>query len=191
MFSNHLWVAILIVCFSLTFSAVVGSNSNENYKVQSRTWDEAIAMAKSFTAQLNLTEKCRMTMGDGRYCIASITDVPRLNFSGLCYLDSPSGAGDGVLYSTAFVPGIHIAATWDRDLFYKRGMAIGKEFRGKGVNVVLGPMMNIDRNARHGRNWEGFGADPYLSGENAFAYVQGVQDQGVTATAKHYICNEQ
>ncbi|CAF4538573.1 unnamed protein product, partial [Rotaria magnacalcarata] len=44
---------------------------------------------------------------------------------------------------------------------------------------------------RHGRNWEGFGADPYLSGENAFYYVQGVQDQGVVATAKHYICNEQ
>ena len=52
-------------------------------------------------------------------------------------------------------------------------------------------MMNIDRNARHGRDWEGFGADPYLSGENAFFYVQGVQDQGVVATAKHYICNEQ
>jgi beta-glucosidase-like glycosyl hydrolase len=52
-------------------------------------------------------------------------------------------------------------------------------------------MMNIDRNARHGRNWEGFGADPYLSGENAFYYVQGLQDQGVVATAKHYICNEQ
>jgi beta-glucosidase len=52
-------------------------------------------------------------------------------------------------------------------------------------------MMNIDRNARHGRNWESFGADPYLSGENAFFFVQAVQDQGVVATAKHYICNEQ
>ena len=52
-------------------------------------------------------------------------------------------------------------------------------------------MMNIDRNARHGRNWEGFGSDPYLSGENAFFYVQGMQDQGVVANAKHYICNEQ
>lgn len=51
--------------------------------------------------------------------------------------------------------------------------------------------MNIDRNALHGRNWEGFGADPYLSGENSFYYVQGLQDQGVVATAKHYICNEQ
>jgi beta-glucosidase len=51
-------------------------------------------------------------------------------------------------------------------------------------------MANIDRNAWHGRNWEGFGSDPYLSGENAFFNVQGIQDQGVVATAKHYICNE-
>ncbi len=81
--------------------------------------------------------------------------------------------------------------TWDRDLFYKRGAAIGKEFHNKGIHFALGPMTNIDRNARHGRNWEGFGADPYLSGENAFFYIQAVQDQGVVATAKHYICNEQ
>jgi beta-glucosidase len=52
-------------------------------------------------------------------------------------------------------------------------------------------MMNMARNALHGRNWEGFGADPYLAGENAFYYVQGIQNQGVVATAKHYICNEQ
>jgi beta-glucosidase len=109
----------------------------------------------------------------------------------MCFQDSPSGVGDGVLQSTPFAAGIHIAATWDRNLFYQRGAAIGKEFQGKGVNFALGPMMNIDRNARHGRNWEGFGSDPYLSGENAFAYVQGLQDQGVVATAKHYICNEQ
>jgi beta-glucosidase len=109
----------------------------------------------------------------------------------MCYQDSPSGVGDRVLHSTAFAAGIHIAATWDRALFYQRGAAIGKEFQGKGVHFALGPMMNIDRNARHGRNWEGFGSDPYLSGENAFYYVQGLQDQGVVATAKHYICNEQ
>jgi beta-glucosidase len=148
-------------------------------------------MAKAFTAQLNLTEKCSLTEGVGGPCVGNVPSVPRLNFNGLCFQDSPSGVGDGVLHSTAFAAGIHIAASWDRTLFYKRGVAIGKEFQGKGVNFALGPMMNIDRNARHGRNWEGFGSDPYLSGENAFAYVLGVQDQGVVATAKHYICNEQ
>ena len=190
MFNKHLCM-VVTVYFWFIFSVAVGVSTNEYHQVQTRTWDEAVAMARAFVAQLNLTEKCIMTEGAGQRCEANIIDVPRLNFSGLCYLDSPSGAGDKVLHSTAFAGGIHIAATWDRDLFYRRGVAIGTEFYGKGINVEMGPMMNIDRNARDGRNWEGFGADPYLSGENALAFVQGVQDQGVIATAKHYICNEQ
>ncbi|CAF1242825.1 unnamed protein product [Rotaria sordida] len=188
---NHLFVIIIIVGFSFTYSTVINLNSNKQSKHSSRTWDQAIAMAKAFVAQLTLEEKCNMTAGIRGPCAGNIFPVSRLNFKGLCFQDSPSGVGGGVLYSTAFVPGIHIAASWDQDLFYKRGAAIGKEFQGKGVNVVLGPMINIDRNARHGRNWEGFGADPYLSGENSFYYIQGIQDQGVIATAKHYICNEQ
>ncbi|CAF1390313.1 unnamed protein product [Rotaria sordida] len=188
---NHLFVIIIIVGFSFTYSTVINLNSNKQSKHSSRTWDQAIAMAKAFVAQLTLEEKCNMTAGIRGPCAGHIFPVSHLNFKGLCFQDSPSGVGGGVLYSTAFVPGIHIAASWDQDLFYKRGAAIGKEFQGKGVNVILGPMINIDRNARHGRNWEGFGADPYLSGENSFYYIQGIQDQGVIATAKHYICNEQ
>jgi beta-glucosidase len=180
-------VRLVVILFCLIELSIVDSNSN----VVGRTWNEAIAMAKSFVSQLNLTEKCAMTSGVSGPCVGNVLSIPRLNFNGLCFQDSPAGVGDEVLESTAFASGIHIAATWDRDLFYKRGSAIGKEFRSKGIHFALGPMMNIDRNARHGRNWEGFGADPYLSGENAFAYVQAVQDQGVVATAKHYICNEQ
>jgi beta-glucosidase len=64
---------------------------------------------------------------------------------------------------------------------------MGKEFKAKGIHFALGPMMNMDRNAHGARNWEGYGSDPYLAGENAFAFVQGLQDQGVVATAKHYL----
>jgi beta-glucosidase len=191
MVGNRFFVVIIVACLSSTFSAVVHSNIHKNNKVQRRTWDEAIALAKAFVGQMTLEEKCNMTAGVPGPCAGSVSPVPRLNFTGMCFQDSPSGVGDGVQFSTAFAPGIHIAATWDRDLFYQRGVAIGKEFRGKGVHFALGPMMNIDRNALHGRNWEGFGSDPYLSGENSFYYVQGLQDQGVVATAKHYICNEQ
>jgi beta-glucosidase-like glycosyl hydrolase len=191
MVGNWFFVVIIATCFSFTFSAIINPNAHKTSKVQSRTWDQAVALAKAFVAQMTLEEKCNMTAGVPGPCAGLVSPVPRLNFSGLCFQDSPSGVGDGVLYTTAFAAGIHIAATWDRDLFYKRGAAIGKEFRGKGVHFALGPMMNIDRNALHGRNWEGFGSDPYLSGENAFYYVQGLQDQGVVATAKHYICNEQ
>jgi len=68
-----------------------------------------------------------------------------------------------------------------------RGIAMGAEHSGKGVNVALGPMMNMGRNAMGGRNWEGFGADPYLTGESAYETILGMQESGVQACAKHYI----
>jgi len=182
-----LTIRLLAVCVALCFS----STTTVAGDFEIRTWDQAIAMAKSFVNQLTLQEKCHLTAGVGGVCAGNIPALPRVNFTGFCLLDAPSGPGDGVLYSTASVGGIHIAASWDRDLFYQRAVAIGREFRGKGIHYALGPMMNIDRNARHGRNWEGFGSDPYLSGENSFFYIQGVQDQGVVAKAKHFICNEQ
>jgi beta-glucosidase-like glycosyl hydrolase len=58
---------------------------------------------------------------------------------------------------------MNAAATWDKKLIYARGQAMGAEHRGKGVNIALGPMMNMGRVAAGGRNWEGFGADPYLT----------------------------
>ena len=191
MLTSRLLVSIVAIYFSFTVSAIVDSQTTFQPQVQVRTWDQAIAMAKALVTQLSLEEKCHLTAGVGGPCAGNIPSISRMNISSFCLQDTPSGVGDGVIYSTAFVGGIHIAATWDRDLFYQRAVAIGKEFRGKGVHYALDPMMNIDRNARHGRNWEGFGSDPYLSGENSFFYIQGLQDQGVVATAKHYICNEQ
>lgn len=81
--------------------------------------------------------------------------------------------------------GVTVATTWDKDLIYARGLAMGQEHRGKGVNVALGPMMNLGRVAAGGRNWEGFGADPFLTGVAARQTVAGMQDAGVIACAKH------
>ncbi|UJR34257.1 hypothetical protein I4U23_021661 [Adineta vaga] len=176
---------------SFTQPVIIKTKLKKLTTVETRTWEEAIRLARDFAEQMTLEQRCNMTAGVRGRCVGFVTPVPHLNFAGLCFQDSPSGVGDHVQFSTAFAPGIQTAATWDRDLFYQRATAIGQEFRGKGIHFALGPMMNIDRNALHGRNWEGFGADPYLSGENSFYYVQGIQDQGVVATAKHYICNEQ
>jgi beta-glucosidase len=190
--NRHIFLSIILaIYFPFTDSIITKSESYKITSIPTRTWDEAIALAEEFVAQMTLEEKCNMTAGVKGYCVGVVLSVPRLNFTGLCFLDSASGVGDDAEFSTAFAPGIQIAASWDRDLFYRRAAAIGQEFRGKGIHFALGPMMNIDRNARHGRNWEGFGADPYLSGENSFYFVQGLQDQGVVATIKHYICNEQ
>ena len=74
-----------------------------------------------------------------------------------------------------------------RSLFRARGVGLGKEFVGKGVHVALGPMMNLGRVARGGRNFEGFGADPYLAGEAAYETILGMQSAGIQACAKHFI----
>ncbi|KAL2132311.1 hypothetical protein VTI74DRAFT_3947 [Chaetomium olivicolor] len=75
---------------------------------------------------------------------------------------------------------------------YARGVAIGKEFRGKGTNVYLGPTVGpLGRKPLGGRNWEGFGSDPVLQAKAAALTIKGVQEQGIIATIKHYIGNEQ
>ncbi|KAG1848684.1 glycoside hydrolase, partial [Suillus subluteus] len=81
--------------------------------------------------------------------------------------------------------------SWNHPLMRARGLALGQEFKGKGVNIALGPMMNMGCVAQGGRNWEGFGADPFLTSESAYKMILCLQNAGVQATAKHFINNEQ
>lgn len=86
---------------------------------------------------------------------------------------------------TAFPAGITTGATWDKELMYQRAVAIGKEFRGKGVNIYLGPTVGpMGRKPLGGRNWEGFGSDPVLQAIAGAQTIRGVQEQGVIATIK-------
>ncbi|KAJ7022756.1 glycoside hydrolase family 3 protein, partial [Mycena alexandri] len=117
-------------------------------------------------------------------CIGNTSPVSSINFPGFCL----EGWSE---WASTFVAAINVAATFNRSLMRQRGEAMGAEFRGKGVNVALGPMMNLMRAPAAGRNWEGFGADPFLSGEGAFETITGLQSQGVQATAKHFVNNEQ
>lgn len=115
----------------------------------------------------------------------------RLGFPQLCLQDSALGVAstDGV---TAFPAGITTGATWDKDLIHARGVALGKEFRGKGANVYLGPTVGpLGRKPLGGRNWEGFGSDPVIQGIAGALTIKGVQEQGVIATIKHLVGNEQ
>ena len=73
---------------------------------------------------------------------------------------------------------------------YKVGAAQGKEFKTKGIDIMLAPCMNILRNPLGGRVWEAYGEDPFLSGEAAAQVIKGIEEQGVMACAKHYIGNE-
>ncbi|TRM61488.1 glycoside hydrolase family 3 protein [Schizophyllum amplum] len=123
-------------------------------------------------------------------CVGNTPAVPSIGYPSLCLEGEPLGVRYADLVS-AFPAGVNTAATWNRTLIRARGVAMGEEFRGKGVHVHLGPDMNIMRTAAAGRNWEGFGADPYLSGEASYETITGVQSVGVQASAKHFINNEQ
>ncbi|RAL59331.1 hypothetical protein DID88_006936 [Monilinia fructigena] len=140
------------------------------------TWTAAYAKAQAVVAQMTLAEK---------------SSALRFGIPSLCLQDSALGiaATDG---NTAFPPGITTGATWSKDLAYQRGLALGAEAREKGVNILLGPTVGpIGRKPRGGRNWEGFGADPVLQGVSAAQTINGIQANGVIATIKHFIGNEQ
>jgi beta-glucosidase len=70
-------------------------------------------------------------------CVGTLAPIERLNYSGLCMSDGPNGVNRADRVSV-FASSITVAATWDRRLMYERGLALGEEFRMKGVHVLLG-----------------------------------------------------
>ncbi|KAI0835369.1 glycoside hydrolase family 3 protein [Hypoxylon sp. FL0890] len=153
-------------------------------------WSESYDKAVKLVSQMTVAEKVNITAGTGP-CVGNTGSVPRLGLPQLCLQDGPLGvrATDNI---TAFPAGITTGATFNKDLIYQRGVAIGKEFRGKGANFYLGPCVGpLGRKPRGGRNWEGFGVDPVLQAIAGVETIRGVQDQGVIATLKHLIGYEQ
>ncbi len=93
--------------------------------------------------------------------------------------------------STCFPTAATIASSWDLNLAKEIGECLGLEANQLGVNVVLGPGLNIKRNPLCGRNFEYFSEDPYISGKFASQYVKGIQSTGVSACPKHFAVNNQ
>ncbi|KAL4797639.1 glycoside hydrolase superfamily [Aspergillus venezuelensis] len=157
-------------------------------------WAEAYQKAQNVVRNLTLAEKVNLTTGTGIYmgpCAGQTGSVSRLGIPNLCLHDSPLGVRN-TDHNTAFPPGITVGATFDKDLMYERGVALGEEARGKGVNVLLGPSVGpMGRKPRGGRNWEGFGFDPALQGIAAAGTIRGMQSTGAIACIKHLVGNEQ
>ncbi|KKY20941.1 putative beta-glucosidase [Phaeomoniella chlamydospora] len=158
------------------------------------SWEDSYAKAAKVVANMTLAEKVNMTSGTGIYmgpCVGNTGSALRFGIPNLCLEDSALGVAltDN---NTAFPAGITVGATWNKDLLYSRGVALGKEARGKGVNIQLGPTVGpLGRKPRGGRNWEGFGADPVLQAVGGAETIKGMQSQGVIATIKHWVGNEQ
>ncbi|KDR78168.1 hypothetical protein GALMADRAFT_224540 [Galerina marginata CBS 339.88] len=159
-------------------------------------WKVAYAKAKAKVSGFTLEEKVNVTTGlgwSGGRCVGNIGPIEPINgrgWPGLCLEDSPLGVRD-VDFATSFPAGVNTAASFNRRLMRTRGLFMGLEHKGKGVNIALGPMMNMGRVPAAGRNWEGFGADPFLAGEVAYETILGMQQGGIQACAKHLIGNEQ
>ena len=162
---------------------------------QSPNWADAYESANADLAKLSLNDKVNIVTGigwnAGGTCVGNTAAVSSINYPSLCLQDGPLG----VRYAssvTAFTPGIQAGATWDRELIRQRGQFMGEEARGCGVHVMLGPAPGaLGKIPNGGRNWEGFGADPYLQGIATAETVAGFLAVGVQPTAKHYIVNEQ
>ncbi|POR32601.1 Beta-glucosidase [Tolypocladium paradoxum] len=156
-------------------------------------WADAYHRAKALVGNMTLEEKANLTGGVnlGSGCSGSIPPIQRLGFPGLCYSDAGNGLR-GTDLVNSYPSAIHVGASWNKELAFQRGSSMGGEFRRKGVNVLLGPVVGPAwRVVRGGRNWEGFSVDPYLSGSLVSQSVMGIQGQGVQTSLKHYIANEQ
>ena len=148
-------------------------------------------------AQLTLEEKAALCTGASMW-----TTVPigRLGIPAIKMTDGPHGVrcvpdvtavSADSLPATCFPTASCLAATWDPDLIRQVGEALGQEARALGVNVLLGPGVNMKRSPLCGRNFEYYSEDPFLAGELAAAFVAGVQSQGVGTSVKHFAANNQ
>ncbi|MBZ5547889.1 MAG: glycoside hydrolase family 3 C-terminal domain-containing protein [Acidobacteriia bacterium] len=144
------------------------------------------ARADAMLKQLSLEEKIDLISGVNDFYIR---EIKHIGLPVLKMADGPFGVRN---YgpSTTF-GGMGLAATWDPALAERMGAVIGQDARARGVHFMLGPGVNISRTPLCGRNFEYYGEDPFLAARTAVAYIEGMQSQGVSATIKHYMGNNQ
>ena len=150
-------------------------------------WQQAEERAKELVSQMTLEEKIDYISGPKSFYIRAI---PRLGIPEIHLADGPQGIRNNTR-STLYPAGILSAATWNRALVEQLGHGLGRDAKARGIDILLGPGVNIYRSPLCGRNYEYFGEDPYLSGETAKHYIIGVQKEGVMATVKHFAANNQ
>jgi len=152
-------------------------------------------------ARMTLQEKADMLSGSGWM---ESQPNSRLGIPAIKMADGPMGvrnwrgssavtnaASTVPVTSTAFPAGIGMASSWDPELVTRGARVIAQEVKAHGRDMILGPTVNINRVPLWGRNFEGYGEDPYLAARMGVAYIRGVQAEGVIPSVKHFAANNE
>jgi len=195
-FSCILFAAFALLPYALHAQAPVPATAP--YKDAQLPVEKRVA---DLLSRMTVEEKVTLLSGSGWMESAPI---PRLGVPAIKMADGPmgvrswlgssavtSGANAVKIETTSFPAGVAMAATWDTALVQREGQAIGQEVKALGRDMILGPTVNINRQPLWGRNFEGYGEDPYLSGQLGVAYVRGVQSEGVIPSVKHFDANNE
>lgn len=154
---------------------------------------------KSLIAQMTLEEKASLLSGSDFW---HTQPIERLNIPSVMVSDGPHGlrkqdtkadhAGiNDSIKAVCFPAGCASASSFDRDLLKRLGEAIGDACQHESISVILGPAVNIKRSPLCGRNFEYYSEDPYLAGNMAASFIEGVQSKNVGTSMKHYAANNQ
>lgn len=172
----------------LALSLVAGSSICATPKITQADKDKAAELLSKMT----LEEKCRLV--SGQYDKFHTYAIERLGIKSTALADATMGVrnvGNLDTLGTRYPSGIALAASFNREAASKAGYSVAQDCKSKGIGILLGPGVNIYRYACCGRNFEYMGEDPYLAGELAASYIQGMQDNGIIATVKHFALNNQ
>lgn len=183
------WLGISCVAIAQTMSSArptagFGSGGASAQAVAEKDVEARVA---ALLGKMTIEEKIDLLSGRrGFYTLG----IERLGIPAMKMADGPMGVRN---YgpSTAFPAGVGLAATWDTEMARRIGAAMGQDARAREVNILLAPAVNINRVPVNGRDFEYFGEDPFLAGQTAVGFIQGVQSQGVIATVKHFALNDQ
>jgi beta-glucosidase len=164
-------------------------------KPQVRTAVATAAAPAAIVRKLTLEQKLRLLSGASFWTTAEAPGVPSAFLAdgphGVRRLAPDVGDIEGAVPATCFPPAVALGSTFDVDLVRRVGEAVADEAKQRGIDVVLGPGINIKRSPLCGRNFEYVSEDPLLAGEVGAALVTGIQEGGVATSLKHFAANNQ
>ena len=189
----------------------IDRNNNNKLDLYEDNRESVESRANDLLSKLTLEEKIHLLKGSGIKsalgissdgipgAVGTIVPTPRLGLPEIYLSDGPAGLRiaskrknqDRTYYCTAFPIGTLLASTWDKDLVESVGNSMGNEALNYGIDVILGPGVNIHRHPLCGRNFEYYSEDPFLSGNIGAAMVNGIESNGVGTSPKHFVVNNQ